>query len=1183
LKLKSLVITGFKSFANKTTINFTDGLTAIVGPNGSGKSNVVEAIRWVLGEQSSKNLRGTKMSDVIFSGSSTHKAVSRAEVQLILDNEDHYIDTPYSEVVITRRLFRNGDSQYLINNKECRLKDINQLFMDTGMGLGSFSIISQGNVEAIFNSKPEDRRSIIETAAGVYKYKQQKHDANLKLEQTHDNLARVEDIILELKSQNNSLQKQSEDAKNYLSLKADLKKYDISRIAIELNQLGTEWNNVKRDITMNQNQIKQLEDHLASLTEHKKEINHNIDTLLVTREKYQKTLLDKSKQLEQLSGKKNLSMQEIKFKKSSLKEHEFNLNKKKQQFIDLKQRQSDMAQKRSDVSTKIKKLRQQYKNLDSNSIEKLIAEKKATYENLRNEYLSIMQKIANVNNKDNYLDKVQKQTDFRNISQQNRVADINKEINDAEDYLKQLKSKYDDKNVKYSAFTTDVNHLQEDISQLQATLTTQKQDWYKQLEILQNLKIKYDSLNNLQKNYHTFYKGAQSILKNKKQLKGILGAVSDFINVSGQYLIAIETALGNQTQNIIVQDSAAAREAVHFLRDKHLGRATFLPINEVVSRKINPNVLRICQQQSGFVGIANELVQTADRFKTIINHLLGNVIIVKDLKTATILSQKIRHTNRIVSLNGDVVNAGGSIVGGSSGHQQGGMLSQKKQLTALEAQISPLKSKTVAMESTLSKVQNKLAAKQNQLNDLYSQQMKLKTDLNDIKNQLNFHKTQLKKKKRDLAALKNNSEMLFSDDVVTQKNENKRLRQKLNMHLTTNQKRTNDIKEGISTLEYSLKDNTSQLNDLREQIILYQEKMSNYGNQEADIAENIDKLCQNMEADKQVINNLGMEISESALSDDHESQILHINSLIQKLQAQLTQCSEEINHSKMTLDSLEKQITDNSEELLKYQRKLDNQMHKKQYLETKISKLKEQLIDKYKVDIHAIDDIVIDDSLDAIKNNIDRLKNDISALGMVNISAIDEYKVVSERYNFLVQQSDDLKHAGNQLINTMNKIDQTVKQKFKETFDLVAKEFSLVYSEIFVGGKAKLTLTDPMDLLTTGIEIMAQPPGKKYRNMSLLSGGEKALTAIALMFAVLKVKPVPFSILDEAESALDTNNVERYAQYMTKLDKTTQFIVITHRKETMIYADTLYGVTMQEFGVSKVVSASLNKYDSLED
>lgn len=1171
------MITGFKSFANKTTINFTDGLTAIVGPNGSGKSNVVEAIRWVLGEQSSKNLRGSKMSDVIFSGSSTHKSVSRAEVQLVLDNEDYYIDTPYSEVVITRRLFRNGDSQYLINNKECRLKDINKLFMDTGMGLGSFSIISQGNVEAIFNSKPEERRPIIETAAGVYKYKQQKHDANLKLEQTRDDLDRVEDIILELKSQNDSLQKQSEDAKKYLSLQANLKQYDISRIAIELNKLGINWNTIKHDVTASQNQIKHLEDCLANLTEHKKDINHNIDILLSTREKCQNNLLDNSKQLEYLSGQKNLSMQEMKFKKNSLKEHEINLKKRHQQITELQQRQATIMQKQNEISAKIKMKKRQYKDLDSHSIEKLITEKKATHDNLRNEYLSIMQQIADVNNKDNYLDKVKKQTDFRNIAQQNRVSDINQEINDAENRLKHLKVQYNDKTTKYDAFSVDINHLQEGINQLQNTLTIQKKDWYKQIERLQNLQIKYNSLNNLQKNYHTFYKGAQSILKNKKQLKGVLGSVSDFINVSDQYLIAIETALGNQTQNIVVQDAVAAREAVQFLRDKHLGRATFLPIDEVVSRRVNPNVLRICQQQLGFVGIANELVQTSNQFTTIIDHLLGNVIIVEDLKTATVLSRKIRHTNRIVSLNGDVVNAGGSIVGGSSGHQQGGMLSQKNQLATLELQLSPLKSKTATMEKNLLNRQNQLAAKQDRLNGLYPQQMQLKTELNDIKNQCNFHETQLKKKKRDLAALKNNSETLFDDDIVTQKNKNKQLRQELNMQLTTNQQRTKDIKEGIATLESGLKDNTSRLNSLREQIILCQEKTSNYSDQEADIAENIDNLRQNMEADKQIINKLGAEISNSLLSDNHESQIMRINSSIKKLQAKLTQCREDINHDKATLDSLEMQISTNSKKLLSHQRQLDNQTHKQKSLENRIAKLKEQLIGKYQVDIHTIDDIVIDDSLDAIKQHIDELKNDISALGMVNVSAIDEYKVVSERYNFLVQQSDDLKHASSQLTNTMNKIDQIVKKKFKETFDLVAKQFSVVYSEIFVGGKAKLTLTDPMDLLTTGIEIMAQPPGKKYRNMSLLSGGEKALTAIALMFAVLKVKPVPFSILDEAESALDTNNVERYARYMTKLDKTTQFIVITHRKETMIYADTLYGVTMQDSGVSKVVSASLNK------
>ena len=1183
MKLKSLEIAGFKSFANKTTINFTDGLTEIVGPNGSGKSNVIESIRWVLGEQSSKTLRGSKMSDVIFSGSSSHKPVNRAEVKLTLDNSDHYINSPYTEIIITRRLFRSGESQYLINNQECRLKDINNLFMDTGMGMGSFSIISQGSVEDIFNSKPEDRRSIIETAAGVYKYKQQKHDANLKLEQTRDNLDRVKDILYELKNRYEILKEQSHTAEQYLSLKKRLKRYDISRIAIELNSMGEDWINVKKIVKESDEKSKQLSKKMNDLTIQKKKLNDELDSLLTKKENEQDDLLTYSKRIEKLSGQQNLSKQELEFKKTTLQNHRDNLDKLNQQLAELQDKEESLNKSISKIKDKIGKLNEHLDENNEQNLDDLIAKKKDEYENVRNEYLAIMQKIANANNEAAYLDKSQKQADVQNDSQRQKIANINDDINNLSESVNKLQNEYDSKKSDLDDVKTKLDDFESSMKSLKNKMANQQDTWYKALENSQNIKIKYNSLYNLQHEHSNFYRGAQSVLKNKKRLNGVLGSVSDFINVPSQYTTAIETALGSQLQQIVVKDNTSARQAVKFLNDNRLGRATFLPINEISQRSVNNNVLRYCQNTDGFVGIANELVEIDARLSAVTKHLLGNVIITKDLRTATVLSNQIRHSNRIVTLNGEVVNAGGSITGGANRRQYDGVLTQKNKLSELKKQYTDSETYAKQIESQLADIQNEISNKNSAVENYYQTERDLTSELDSINNQLSFNKESLDKRQRELKAIKIASGSLFDDDIEEQKKSNLELKKQLNIDLTDNQSKANDIKEKISTLEDMKNNSTSQLQETREKVVVLKEKLSNYRDQKATLVETYDQLDAEISDEKDAINEINDEISSNVLSANQNDEIKSVREKINSINNKLNDYRNEIDSHQNSLKEIEANLDDVTQQSIAQQKHLNEYSTQCKQLEKEINKYKQQLVGKYEVDIKKMDDIVVDDSLENIKQVIDQLNDEIDDLGIVNVSSIDEYKEVSKRYKFLSQQFDDLNNSSKQLTDTMSKIDVTVKKKFKETFDAVAHQFSKVYNEIFGGGKAKLLLTNPDDLLTTGIEIMAQPPGKKYRHMSLLSGGEKALTAIALLFAVLKVKPVPFSILDEAESALDAENVDRYARYMTKLDDGTQFIVITHRKETMVYADTLYGVTMQDTGVSKVVTANLSKYNSAED
>lgn len=1183
MKLKSLEIAGFKSFANKTTISFTDGLTAIVGPNGSGKSNVIEAIRWVLGEQSSKTLRGTKMSDVIFSGSSTHNPVNRAEVKLTLDNSDQYINSPYSEIIITRRLYRSGESQYLINNSECRLKDINNLFMDTGMGLGSFSIISQGSVEDIFNSKPEDRRSIIETAAGVYKYKQQKHDANLKLQQTHENLDRVEDIIFELKDRNDQLKEQSSTAVKYLDLKKELKQYDISRIALELNSLGVEFNATEKIIEEEEQNAKNISNDLDVLSNQKKSLNTQLSELLSKKEQQQDSLLTYTKKIEQLSGQQNLSKQEIEFKKSSLVEHKDSLEKLKAQLSNLEQKEKEINAEIEKVNSEIAIINEKLSSLDEENINKSISDKREEYESLRGEYVAIMQKIANVNNESTYLEKTQKQADAQSDTNRQKIAGINDEINQLEDNLSSLDHEYQINLAKYEDSKKIVDKYHKEQVQLKTDAARIQDNWYKALERNQSIKIKYNSLNNLQNDHSNFFKGAQSVLNNKNRLAGVLGSVSDFIKVPSEYTKAIETALGNQLQQIVVANNQAARNAVKFLNDNRLGRATFLPINEISRRNVNNNVLDACQQNNGFVGIGNQLVSIDPKLDAVTAHLLGNLIVTKDLSSATQLSNQIRHSNRIVTLNGEVVNAGGSITGGSNKKQFDGVLTQKNNLVELEKEFSKGKEIAEGLEKQLNEAQAKLQSINDEMEQYYQQQRDAAGLVDISKNKVSFAKDTLERKQRELKAVKLSIGGLFEDDIEEKKKQNEKLKEQLNLDLLNNQSQSRDVSEKIETLEKMKESNVSEIQSTREKLIVQKEKLSNFRDQKANLIEDFDRLGSEIDDEKDIIDDLNEAISNNMLSANQDGEIKKVNENIQKTQDDLEKCKSEIDEHQESIKEIEEKVDKLSKDSISQQNYLNKQVNKFDQLKGQLVNLKQQLVGKYEVDIKDIDDIVIDDSVENIKNRIAQLKREIDSLGIVNVSAIDEYKEVSKRYEFLVQQSDDLKNSSQQLTDTMNKIDVTVEKKFSETFEAIAYQFSKVYNEIFGGGKAKLVLTDPNDLLTTGIEIMAQPPGKKYRHMSLLSGGEKALTAIALLFAVLKVKPVPFSILDEAESALDAENVDRYAHYMTKLDDGTQFIVITHRKETMVYANTLYGVTMQNSGVSKVVTANLNKYNASEE
>ncbi|UQS85339.1 chromosome segregation protein SMC [Apilactobacillus apisilvae] len=1183
MKLKSLEVIGFKSFANKTKINFNNGLTEIVGPNGSGKSNVIEAIRWVLGEQSAKTLRGTKMPDIIFSGSVDHKALNRAEVKLTLDNTDQYINSPYSEIIIARKLFRNGDSQYFINKQECRLKDINNLFMDTGMGLGSFSIISQGNIEKIFNSKPEDRRSIIETAAGVFKYKHQKHDANLKLKQTKDNLDRVEDIIYELKSRNDSLKEQSNLAKKYLEKKDQLEKLDINKLVFELKDFISKKDVNNKELVSFKNKKDILNNEISKYSKEANNQKNELEKNLNLKEKLQNQLLKSSQQLERISGEQNLSKQDLEFKKKSIIDKKGNLKKLIIQKKNLLNNSSSYKKEIDQLSAKFTELNNKVQASNLNLLNKELSSKRNFQEELKSNYLDIMQKMADLNNKNIYLDKNKKQSDVQNISQKNKIREIKNDVAEFNSKISSFSEMIGQSKESYSKIDNKYMQYKKKLSELNSIIQKNKADWYHSLEEYQNIKIKYNSLKKITDDHSNFYRGAKNILADKKQLSGVYGSVSDYLKVSSKYSLAIETALGSQLQQIIVQDSNSAKNAINYLNQNKLGRATFVPVESVSKRFITNQKIDTCKNYEGFIGTADSLVDIDKELLIIKKHLLGNVIISKDLDSATAISRAINYSNRVITLDGEIINSGGSMTGGKNKNHYDGMLSQKNKLTDLSKKMDSFSILLKNQEKTINENNEKFINLSDEVKSLEDKMNSLSTKISNYRNNKEFNEKIISQKKRELKSIRMSINDIFDDDYEEQIQNNNQIKNKLNQDLLKNQSASKNTNERIITLESLISSLNDDLNSNKSKLAVIKEKINNYRNKNADVIESIDQLDNDIQLTNDSIDSLDEDLKLIISNSTSKEKINNLKQQIKSNKLELNKCNQLIVNLQTKISNLDSMLEEKRENYIIVTSSYNKFSTNDNQIDNGIIKLKEKLSSKYNIDTKNVNNFKINESYNDIKKSIGLLNEQINALGNINISSIDEYKEVSKRYQFLINQSEDLKNSSNQLTETMNKIDSTVKYKFKDTFDKVAVQFKDVYTEIFGGGKAKLVLTNPNNLLTTGIEIMAQPPGKKYRHMSLLSGGEKALTAISLLFAVLKVKPVPFCILDEAESALDAENVDRYAKYMSNLDTNTQFIVITHRKETMMYADTLYGVTMQDSGVSEVVSANLNKFNSMED
>ncbi|RFU63240.1 chromosome segregation protein SMC [Peribacillus saganii] len=1179
--LKRLDVVGFKSFAERISVEFVPGVTAVVGPNGSGKSNITDAIRWVLGEQSAKSLRGAKMEDIIFAGSDSRKAVNFAEVSLTLDNGSGFLPIDYQEVSVTRRVYRSGDSEFLINKQPCRLKDIVDLFMDSGLGKEAFSIISQGKVEEILSSKSEERRIIFEEAAGVLKYKSRKRKAESKLSETQENLNRVQDILHELEGQVEPLKIQASIAADYLEKKEELEQIEVALTVFEIESLHEKWQSISKELEKHSDmEVKQA----AELQKKEAELEEARDRVTALDESIndlQEVLLQASEELEKLEGrkevlkerKKNASQNKQGLEKS-IEEASTRIKALELEKIAESQGLELLEQEVKDLTGTLQEKQKQLSAFNSN-LEEII-------ETLKSDYIEWLNKQATANNEIRYLEQQISQQDHKNTrldKENSRYIVERKNIGERKtalmESLKALQQEIED-------HVTFFRNEQRKLDNVKSAYQKQETTLYQAYQFLQQAKSRKEMLEEMEDEYAGFFQGVKEVLKAKdRQLAGIEGAVAELITVPRDYQIAIETALGGATQHVVTANEEHARNAIAFLKKYGYGRATFLPLSVIKGRQIPETQLSYLKNHQAFIGTAADLLDFDEKYRFIITNLLGTVIVTKDLRGANELAKLVQHKYRFVTLEGDVVNPGGSMTGGAVKQKTASLLSRKGELEELKTRLSGMEEKTAKLEEHVKKLKADIASQEEKIEDIRKAGEALRMDEQSIKGD--------------------------SKQVeLEEKNVNERLRlydlekSSLNEEQESRTNRLGELRDQLADCQSSISRLDKEIAELTKQKQTQQSSKETLSQETNDLKVTLASKSSQLYNQQENVNRITMELT--ALQEKLEeyqddlsllTNEMHDNSsgehILEKAAAMKSQDKQEAitlistrRRERMELHALVEDMEIGTKELKRIHKGLaevvkDDEVKLNRLdveLETRLDHLREEYFltfegakEKHPMTMPA----------DEAKKRVKLIKLAIEEMGTVNLGAIDEYERVSERYHFLMEQKEDLQEAKKTLFKVIEEMDDEMKKRFSDTFYAIREQFESVFKALFGGGRAELKLTEPSDLLRTGVDIIAQPPGKKLQNLGLLSGGERALTAIALLFSILKIRPVPFCILDEVEAALDEANVLRFSQYLKHFSSQTQFIVITHRKGTMEEADVLYGVTMQESGVSKLVSVRIDE------
>ena len=1169
--LKEIEIQGFKSFADKTKVVFDQGVTAVVGPNGSGKSNITESLRWALGESSVKSLRGGKMPDVIFAGTESRKPLNYASVVVTLDNNDGFIKDAGQEIRVERHIYRSGDSEYKIDGKKVRLRDIHDLFLDTGLGRDSFSIISQGKVEEIFNSKPEERRAIFEEAAGVLKYKTRRKETESKLQQTQDNLDRLEDIIYELDNQIKPLEKQAENARKFLDLEGQRK-------AIYLDVLVAQIKENKAELELTEEELAQVQELLTSYYQKREKLEEENQNLKKQRQDLQAEMAKDQGSLMDLTSL--ISDLERKLALSKLESEQVALNQQEAQV-----RLATLEDKRKVLSKEKAEKEENLAQLEHNLIQnnqklnRLEAELLAfsddpdqMIELLRERFVALLQEEADVSNQ---LTRIENELEnSRQLSQKqaDQLQKLKEQLATAKEKASQQKDELETAKEQVQKLLADYQAIAKEQEEQKTSYQAQQSQLFDRLDSLKNKQARAQSLENILRNHSNFYAGVKSVLQEKDRLGGIIGAVSEHLTFDVHYQTALEIALGASSQHIIVENEESATKAIDFLKRNRAGRATFLPLTTIKARTISSQNQDTIAASPGFLGMADELVTFDTRLEAIFKNLLATTAIFDTVEHARAAARQVRYQVRMVTLDGTELRTGGSYAGGAN--RQNNSIFIKPELEQLQKEIAEEEASLRSEEASLKSLQDEMARLTERLEAIKSQgeqariqEQGLSLAYQQTSQQVEELETLWKLQEEELNRL---SEGDWQAD-----------KEKCQERLTTISSDKQNLEAEIEEIKSNKNAIQERYQNLQEQVaqarLLKTELQGQKRYEVADI-ERLGKELDNLNIEQEEIQRLLQEKVDNLEKVDTDL----LSQQVEEAKTQKTNLQQGLIRKQFELDDIEGQLDDIASHLDQARQQNEEWIRKQTRAEAKKEKVSErlrhlqsQLTDQYQISYtEALEKAHELENLNLAEQEVKDLEKAIRSLGPVNIEAIDQYEEVHNRLDFLNSQRDDILSAKSLLLETITEMNDEVKERFKSTFEAIRESFKVTFKQMFGGGQADLILTEG-DLLTAGVEISVQPPGKKIQSLNLMSGGEKALSALALLFSIIRVKTIPFVILDEVEAALDEANVKRFGDYLNRFDKDSQFIVVTHRKGTMAAADSIYGVTMQESGVSKIVSVKL--------
>ena len=1177
--LKSIEVQGFKSFANKIHFQFHNGITGIVGPNGSGKSNVADAVRWVLGEQRVRQLRGASMQDVIFSGTENRKPLSYAYVAITLDNSDHQLAISFDEVTVARRLYRSGESEYLINGAPCRLKDVNELFYDTGIGKEGYSIIGQGQIDRILSGKPEEKRELFDEAAGIVKFKRRKAAAQTKLENEKQNLLRVNDILSELERQTGPLERQAEVARTYLRKKEDLKKLDVNVFLLENGRLREQLKSVEEKHRIASEDLEDTGNKYENIKEEYRQIQDEIENLDEIIEQARSSVTDAGLMRGRLEGEMNVLKEQINSARGT-ETHLTNRRNTLQAEIDDKEKdKAELLKEKDEADGQVRELSTTANELRGKmeEIQAEIGDLNAQIEDGKNIIIDELNQRAAIKSKMGRFDTMMEQISIRKAELNSRLLRAKSDEVAREETLKKLEAEFEAVTEAVRLLNEREAEVELELGGLREALAGKDAKLRETQSVYHMESSKLETLSSLTERYEGYGGSVKKVMEQKEKVKGIIGVTADIIKVEKKYETAIETALGGNIQNIVTDNEDTAKKMIQYLKDNKLGRATFLPLTSITNHQEfkTPEVLN----EKGAIGMADELVQIDKKYSDVAKAMLGRIVVIDNMDNAVKIARKYAYGIRMVTLEGELLVPGGAISGGAFKNSSN-FLGRRREIDELKKRVKQLLAAVDAVNR--------------EIDETKANRNKLRLELEKIK-------TDIQRK-----SIEQNTARLNIAQARERMEEEAESASSLKLEESEIETQLKELKKDKDAVQRELADSETLEKTTQEMIVRQQKEMEELRKAEAEAAArvaewdlkvekmrqtlvfkqaNVDRIAGEIERSCQELDEILKALEENICEVERKKQnILEIEKTMAAsydVQNESEGRLKETVARKEELSEKQKTFFQRREELAEHMQTLDKEVYRlgsqKERLEESLESQINYMWDEYEITLSDAASIRDDNMTDlsAMKREITSLKEQIKKLGDVNVNAIEDYRTLMERFTFMKTQHDDLVEAEKTLENIIQELDTAMRKQFAEKFAEINREFDKVFKELFGGGKGTLELMEDEDILEAGIRIIAQPPGKKLQNMMQLSGGEKALTAIALLFAIQNLKPSPFCLLDEIEAALDDSNVVRFAKYLHKLTKNTQFIIITHRRGTMAQVDRLYGITMQEKGVSTLVSVNL--------